>query len=159
MRCHNMPRDLFDDTDDPMASEKDNFSAQTHLRQHLIRVALGRAPADLVIRGGRLVNVYTGEILDNPDIAVSGERIALVGDASSCIGSDTQIVDVEGAYLTPGFVDAHYHIESSRLAPWRHAQVTLPRGLTSLVEDPHEACAPGGLDAIRYFLENTEGLP
>jgi adenine deaminase len=159
MRCHNMPRDLFDDTDNPMASEKDNFSAQTRLRQHLIRVALGKAPADLVIRGGRLVNVYTGEILDNPDIAVSGERIALVGDASSCIGSDTQIVDAEGAYLAPGFIDAHYHIESSRLAPWRHAQVTLPRGLTALVEDPHEACAPGGLDAIRYFLENTEGLP
>ena len=59
-----MPRDLFDDTDDPMASEKDNFSAQTHLRQHLIRVALGRAPADLVIRGGRLVNAVSYTHLD-----------------------------------------------------------------------------------------------
>lgn len=141
------------------ASQSDFFSAQIYLRQHLIDVALGKTPADLVIRGGNLVNVYTGEIQDNTDIAVAGERIALVGDVSSCIGPDTEIVDVKGAYLTPGFVDAHYHIESSRLAPWRHAQITLPRGLTALVEDPHEACAPGGLDAIRYFLENTQGLP
>lgn len=135
------------------------FTAEVRLRQHLIQVALGKHPADLVIRGGKLVNVYTGEILEGLDIAVAGERIALVGDASPCIGPDTEIVDAEGAYLAPGFVDAHYHIESSRLAPWRHAEITLPRGLTALVEDPHEACAPGGLDAIRYFLENTRGLP
>ncbi len=134
-------------------------SGQVHERQHLIEVALGRKPAGLVIKNGRLLNVYTGEILHNADIAIAGERIALVGNVSSCIGHQTKIVDVAGAYLTPGFVDAHYHIESSRLAPWRHAQITLPRGLTALVEDPHEACAPGGLDAIRYFLENTQGLP
>ncbi len=140
-------------------SQRNCFSAQIRLRQRLIDVALGKTPADLVIRAGKLVNVYTGEIQGNADIAVAGERIALVGDVSSSIGPDTKIVDVEGAYLTPGFVDAHYHIESSRLAPWRHAQITLPRGLTALVEDPHEACAPGGLNAIRYFLENTQGLP
>ena len=122
-------------------------------------MALGKQLADLVIRGGKLVNVYTGEILEDMDIAIAGERIALVGDANACIGPDTEIIDVEGAYLTPGFVDAHYHIESSRLAPWRHAEITLARGLTALVEDPHEACSPGGLDAIRYFLENTQGLP
>ncbi len=93
-----MPRTTFDNT---LASDRDCFAAQIRLRQHLIDVALGNTPADLAIRGGRLVNVYTGEIQDNADIAVAGERIALVGNVSSCIGPDTEIVDVEGAYLTP----------------------------------------------------------
>lgn len=154
----NSPNELFGGKSGTAAAQSPS-AAEIRQRQHLVQVALGKHPADLVIRGGKLVNVYTGEMLDDVDIAIAGERIALVGDASPCIGPDTEIVDVEGAYLTPGFVDAHYHIESSRLAPWRHAEITLPRGLTSLVEDPHEACAPGGLDAIRYFLGNTQGLP
>jgi len=133
--------------------------SESSLRRHLVDVALGKAPADLVIQGGRLVNVYTCEIEEGLDIAIAGKRIALVGDAHNCIGPSTEIVNVDGAYLVPGFVDAHYHIESSRLTPWRHAEITLPRGITVLVEDPHEACASGGLDAIRYMLENTEGLP
>lgn len=137
----------------------DRSSHESTVRKKLIAVALGESPADLVIKGGRLINVYTGEIEDGVDIAVSGERIALVGDADECIGADTQVVDVKGAYLAPGFIDSHYHIESSRLAPWRHAEITLPRGVTVLLEDPHEACASGGLDAIRYMLENTRGLP
>ncbi|HHW17462.1 MAG TPA: adenine deaminase [Firmicutes bacterium] len=137
----------------------DLASDEAALRRKLISVALGKSPADLVLQGGRLVNVYTGEVEEPVDIAISGERIALVGDATGCIGPMTHVVNVKGAYLVPGFVDPHYHIESSRLAPWRHAEVTLPRGITVLVEDPHEACASGGLDAIRYILENTEGLP
>ncbi len=139
-------------------TRSDAASAETEQRRRLVDVALGRKPADLVICGGWLVNVYTGEIEEGVDVAISGERIALVGDASACTGPSTRVIDAEGSYLAPGFVDAHYHIESSRLAPWRHAEVTLPRGVTVLVEDPHEACAPGGLDAIRYMLENTEGL-
>jgi adenine deaminase len=139
-------------------SKEEYAAREAAQRQRLVEVALGRAPADLVIRGGRLVNVYTGEIEEGLDVAVAGERIALVGDGSGCIGLKTKVVDARGAYLVPGFIDSHYHIESSRMAPWRHAEVTLPHGITVLVEDPHEACAPGGLDAIRYILENTEDL-
>lgn len=140
-------------------SRRSHAQAEVAARQKLIDVALGRQAADLVIRGGRLVNVNTAEIEDGLDVAVSGERIALVGDASGCIGPSTTIVNADGAYLVPGFVDAHYHIESSRLSPWRHAELTLPRGVTVLFEDPHEACAAGGLDAIRYMLENSKGSP
>lgn len=139
-------------------SKQEQARAEVTARRRLVNVALGQAQADLVFRGGRLVNVYTGEIEEGVEVAVAGERIALVGDASACIGPQTQVVGVAGAYLAPGFVDAHYHIESSRLTPWQHAQITLPRGITALVEDPHEACASGGLEAIRYMLESTEGL-
>ncbi len=118
-------------------SRRSHAQAEVAARQKLIDVALGRQAADLVIRGGRLVNVNTAEIEDGLDVAVSGERIALVGDASGCIGPSTTIVNADGAYLVPGFVDAHYHIESSRLSPWRHAELTLPRGVTVLFEDPH----------------------
>lgn len=128
-------------------------------RQTLVDVALGRTYADLVIVGGKLLNVYTGEIMENASVAVKGDRIAAVGGVAYTIGPNTKVIDAHGEYLVPGFVDAHYHIESSRLSPRRHAELTLPRGLTVLVEDPHEACASGGLDAIRYILESTEGLP
>jgi adenine deaminase len=137
----------------------DDATAQAALRRRLVRVALGQEPADLVLRGGRLLNVYTGEIEDGTDVAVAGERIALVGDARPCVGAATRLIDVDGAHLVPGFVDAHYHIESSRLSPWRHAEATLPGGTTAIIADPHEACAVGGLDAIRYILETTTGLP
>lgn len=140
-----------------LRSKEDVARDEATLRRHLIDVALGRTPADLVIRGGRLVNVNTGEIEEGAGVAIAGDRIAHVGDCTPCTGPSTQVVDAGGAYLVPGLVDAHYHIESSRLSPWRHAEVTLPRGVTVLFEDPHEACASGGLDAIRYMLENSEG--
>lgn len=62
-----------------------------------------------------MVNVFTGEIEEGLDIAINGKRIALVGDARNCIGPSTEIINVDGAYLMPGFVGAHYGIESSRL--------------------------------------------
>lgn len=86
-------------------------------RQKLVDVALGRAYADLVIRGGTLINVYAGELIPDADVAIAGERIAVVGDAGRTVGPDTVVVDATGQYLVPGLVDSHYHIESSRLAP------------------------------------------
>ncbi len=127
-------------------------------RQDLVDVALGRISASVVIMGGTLVDVCTRSLVPEVDIAVYGERIALVGDASHTIGKDTQIIDAEGLYLVPGFVDSHYHIESSRLSPRRHAQITLPRGTTTIIEDSHEICNALGLNGIYYLLEETEGL-
>ena len=128
-------------------------------RQDLLDVALGRVPASLVIRGGTLVDVCTRRLIPDIDVAIYGERIALVGDSSHSIGEKTRIIDAEGLYLAPGFVDSHYHIESSRLSPRRHAQLTLPRGTTTIIEDSHEICNVLGLKGISYFLEETEGLP
>lgn len=127
--------------------------------QHLVDVALGRSPADLVIQGGTLVNTFTAELLPGWGVAVSGGRIAAVGDVARCVGPATRVVDAGGRYVAPGFVDPHYHIESSRLTPARHAEVTVPFGLTTLVEDPHEACAVIGARGIRFFLDAAAALP
>lgn len=142
-----------------MAINSNTLGAGQRSRQKLVDVAMGRAHADLVIRGGTLVNVYTGELIPGTDIAIAGERIALVGDAGRTIAPDTVVVNAAGQYLAPGLVDSHYHIESSRLAPVRHAEATLPHGVTTLVEDSHEICNVLGADGVRYFLEEAELIP
>jgi len=128
-------------------------------RQDLVDVALGRIPASTVILGGTILDVCTRRLIPEVDVAVFGDRIALVGDASDVIGRDTMIIDAKGLYLVPGFIDSHYHIESSRLSPRRHAQITLPRGTTAIIEDSHEICNALGLKGINYFLEETQDLP
>ncbi|MCU0817089.1 MAG: adenine deaminase, partial [Cypionkella sp.] len=84
----------------------------------LVAVAAGRAAADLVIRGGILVNVQSREILPGWQVAVAEGRFAYVGpDASHCIGPGTEVVEAEGRYLIPGLCDGHMHIESGMLTP------------------------------------------
>lgn len=85
------------------------------MNQKLLSVAKGETPADLVIRNGKVVNVYSGEIYDG-GVAICGDTIAAVGDVEYCIGEATRVVDAEGKYLTPGFLDGHIHPESSSLA-------------------------------------------
>jgi adenine deaminase len=86
------------------------------LSRTLVDVAMGRAPADLVIRNGRWLNVQSGEILPNTDIAVAAKRIAYVGeDASHTIGEGTEVIDADGRYLVPGLLDGHMHVESGML--------------------------------------------
>ena len=88
----------------------------------LAATAQGRTPAETVIRGAKLVNVCTGEILENVDVAVAMGRIALVGDASHCIGPDTRVIDAEGQYIAPGFLDGHIHVESSMMGVGEYAR-------------------------------------
>lgn len=127
--------------------------------QSLVDVALGRQPADLIIVNGTLINTQTAELLPGWGVAVYQGRIAAIGDVSHCQGPETEVVDATGLYLSPGFVDPHYHIESSHLTPARHAEVTVPWGLTTLVEDPHEASAVVGAKALDFFLEAAAHLP
>ncbi len=120
----------------------------------LISVARGDAPADLVLRGGRVVNVFSGE-LEEVDVAVVGPWIAALGP-----GYDGEnIIDLEGRYLAPGFIDAHVHIESSMATPREFARAVVPRGTTTVVSDPHEIANVHGLEGIRFMLEASEGLP
>ncbi len=142
-----------------MSESKYRLGREQRHRQRLLDVALGRAHADIVLRGGTLLNVYTGELIPDTDIAILGDRIAAVGDATRTIGPETAVVDARGYYLVPGLVDSHYHIESSRLSPVRHAEATLPHGVTTLVEDSHEICNVIGADGVRYFLEEAELIP
>jgi len=99
-----------------------------------IEVARGIRPADLLLRGGMVVNVLTGEIY-RTNIAISEEVIAGVGDYYR---DGIDIEDAEGLYLLPGFIDAHVHIESSMLSVPEYARAVLPRGTTSVICDPHE---------------------
>jgi adenine deaminase len=79
---------------------------------HLVRVALQETPADLVVLGGTLANVYTGELLDGWGVAVSGSRIALTGpEAERCVGEATTVVEARGQVIAPGFIDAHTHLD------------------------------------------------
>jgi adenine deaminase len=98
----------------------------------LLDVALGRAPADLVITGGRLVNVFTEEIYP-ADVAVSGSTIAVVGDVTAQTGPRTLVVDASGSFLVPGLIDGHLHVECSKLSLTMFAQAVVPLGTTSIV--------------------------
>ena len=78
--------------------------------QNLVDVAMGRTPAECVVRDGRWVNVHTREVIDHIDIAIHSGRIAYVGpDAEYCIGEQTTVIDANNAYLVPGLSDAHMH--------------------------------------------------
>jgi len=128
-------------------------------RADLIDVALGAMPADLVITGGRLINVNTAEIIEGTDIAIKGDRIALVGDAGHCIGKGTAVLEADGKWLMPGLIDAHFHIESTMLTVSELAKVLVPRGVTTVMQDPHEIGNVLGVRGIELFQAEASGLP
>ncbi len=122
----------------------------------LVAVAAGRSPADLVVRGGKLVNVQTREILDGWQVAVADGRFAYVGpDASHCIGSDTKIIEANDRYLIPGLCDGHMHIESGMLTPAEFAAAVIPHGTTTMFTDPHEIANVLGLAGVRMMHDEA----
>lgn len=137
----------------------DSHGSVNNNRSALIDVALGNLPADLVIRDGRLINVNTAETIDGTDVAVKGDRIALVGDARHCIGKDTIVLEANGQWLMPGLIDSHFHIESTMLTASELARVLVPRGVTTVMQDPHEIGNVLGVPGIELFQTEAEGLP
>ena len=123
-------------------------------RSHLLSVARGDIPADLLFRGGRVLNVFSGE-LEEVDVAVVGPWIAALGPGYEA----ETIVDLDGRFLAPGFIDAHVHVESSMATPREFARAVVPRGTTTVVSDPHEIANVHGLEGVRFMLEASEGLP
>ncbi len=129
-------------------------------RKALIDVAMGRAPADVVIRNGRWVSVQSGEILPGTDIAIKGERIAYIGpDASHTIGEQTQVFDAEGMYLVPGLLDAHMHIESGMVTVTEFVRAVVPWGTTGMFVDPHEIANVFGLKGVRLMVDEAQVQP
>jgi len=128
-------------------------------RAELVRVALGKKPADLVIKGGKLVNVETSEIEPRVDVAIKGSRIALVGDARHCVGNRTRVVNARGKYILPGLLDAHVHIESSMLTATQFARAVLPHGTTGVFIDPHEIANVLGMRGVKFMLDEGDRLP
>lgn len=122
----------------------------------LIAVASGRAPADLVIRGGRWVNVHTREVLPGMDVAVAEGRFAAIApDLSAAIGPGTQVIEAQGRYMLPGLVDGHMHIESGMLTPAEFAAAVIPHGTTTMFTDPHEIANVLGLEGVRMMHDEA----
>ena len=122
----------------------------------LVAVAAGREAADLVVRGGVLVNVQSREILDGWQVAVADGRFAYVGpDASHCIGPDTEVIEANGRYLIPGLCDGHMHIESGMLTPAEFAAAVIPHGTTTMFTDPHEIANVLGLEGVRMMHDEA----
>lgn len=136
--------------------EHNPFPSWPDVAPQLIETAAGRAPADMVIRGGIWVNVHTREKLPDHDIAIVAGRIAYVGpDASYCTGPDTQIIEANGRYMIPGLCDAHMHIESGMLTPAEFARAVIPHGTTSMFTDPHEIANVLGLPGVRMMHDEA----
>src|SRR6476620_6417229 len=118
-----------------------------------LAVARGDEPADVVGRGGRVLSVFTREWLE-VDIAVADGWIAGLGDYDG-----HEVVDASGRYVVPGFIDAHMHLESTKLLPDEFARLVLPLGTTAVVLDPHELANVLGTDGVHWLLYACEGLP
>jgi len=130
------------------------------LTQTLVDVAMGRHPADLVIRNGRWANVHSGEILRNTDVAVRSSRIAFVGpSAEHTIGEETQVIDADDRYLVPGLCDAHMHVESGMVTVTEFARAVIPHGTTSMFIDPHEIANVLGIEGVRLMHDEAATLP
>src|SRR4051794_2805278 len=128
------------------------------LTRTLSDVCMGRQPADLLITGGRLVGVHTREVLDGVDVAVKAGRIAMFGDAAPPRGPRTRMLAADGAFLVPGLIDTHMHVESAMVTVARFAEAVLPHGTTTVLIDNHEIANVLGLDGIRWMLEEGSRL-
>jgi adenine deaminase len=117
-------------------------------------IARGDESADLVLRNGRVINVFTGEII-NADVAIAGDTIVGVGPGYVA----KEEIDLGGRYVCPGLIDGHVHIESSMVTPLQFARAVVLRGTTTVVTDPHEIANVVGADGVRYMLGASQGLP
>ena len=128
-------------------------SVQAERLADFIRVARGDGPADVVLKGGKVVNVLSGEIQEAA-VAIYKGRIAGLGDYE---GRESR--DLGGMYIAPGFIDGHCHIESSMLPPAEYARAVVPRGTTTVIADPHEIANVLGLEGVRFMLESSRHCP
>lgn len=120
----------------------------------LIAVSRGDVPADLVVTGGRIVNVFSGQI-EQADIAVVDGMIAGIGPGYA----GNQRVDLRGSFVSPGLIDAHVHIESSLCVPAEFSSALVPRGVTAVVADPHEIANVMGIAGVKFMADASRGLP
>jgi adenine deaminase len=114
--------------------------------------------AEKVLKNGRVVNVISREIYE-ADIAIEGDYILMVGDCSSLIGNRTEVIDLEGKYVTPGFIDAHMHFESAMLTITEFSRLSLPTGTTCLISDPHEIGNVLGPAGVKAMAEEAATMP
>jgi adenine deaminase len=125
----------------------------------LIKAAMGEIDADLILTNGKVINVYSGEILAGIEIAVLDGRICYVGrSAKHTQGSGTEILDARGKYVSPGFIDGHTHI-GHYARPFENLQSFLPHGTTALMASCDELSAVFGYRGLKFFLDEVERHP
>lgn len=118
-----------------------------------IQAARGLVKAELVLKNGNIVNVFT-ETVEQGDVAICSGRIVGIGEYEG-----EQEIDCTGAFITPGFLDGHIHLESSMMEASEFARTVIPHGTTGVVADPHEIANVCGKDGIDYILKSTKALP
>lgn len=123
------------------------------MRRRWVSVARGDEPADLVLTGGSVLSVFTGEVF-NADVAIADGHVVGLGDYKG-----RRTYDVSGRFLVPGFIDGHCHIESSKLNVDEFARAVVRTGTTSVVIDPHEMANVLGTSGVEYMLGASKGLP
>lgn len=127
-------------------------------RENLVGVALGDELPDLVILGGKILNVYTGEIYP-ADILIKGRRIAAVDEGINRYPKECPVIDAQGKTIVPGFIDPHIHLESSAVTLSEYVKTVVPRGVTTVAEDPHEIANVLGIEGFKLFFEEAKDLP
>ncbi len=126
----------------------------------LVDVAMGRAPADMLIRNGRWVNVHSGEVIPGTDIAIKAGRFAAIGpDLGYTVGDATVIVEAEDRYMVPGLCDGHMHVESGMVTVTEFCRAVIPHGTTSMFIDPHEIANVLGLEGVRLMHDEAVAMP
>ncbi|MBQ8636877.1 MAG: adenine deaminase [Clostridia bacterium] len=121
--------------------------------ESFIDYALSNKKSDLVIKNAKIVDVFNGRII-NGNVAVADGKIIGIGDYEG-----EHEYDANGAYLMPGFIDSHVHIESSMVTPIEYAKVVMPKGVTTAVCDPHEIANVCGIDGVLFMMENAKKAP
>ena len=112
-----------------------------------------KTPADLVVKNGKIIDVFTLSIIE-ADIAIADGVIVGIGQYDG-----NNVVDAKGKYISPTFIDGHVHIESSMVTPKEFSKLLVPRGVTTVVTDPHEVANVSGKSGIEFMLQNSDSIP
>ncbi len=128
-----------------------------------VSIARGDEAADLLLRNGRVINVFTGEVVGGDVVIAEDTIVGVAATGTLSTGRPVSFeareeIDLGGRYVCPGLIDAHVHVESSMVTPPYFARAVLPRGTTTVISDPHEIANVCGADGVRYMLESARNL-
>jgi len=127
--------------------------------REIIKAALGKIKADIILRGGKIVNVYTREIIEN-DVVITSNKIIHVGEETEVFeGEHTSVKNIEGHFVCPGLIDSHIHIESSMLTITEFSKAIIPHGTTTVVIDPHELTNITGIPGLEILIDEATKSP